>query len=308
MTTEITNQTTAANLAVAMQTAELYSKSDIVPKAFQGNAGNCFIALELAARLDASAFMVMQNMDVIHGKPGFSAKFLIGCFNSCGRFSPIGYRLKVTGEEKTVSLEVEKWEGSQGSRRKTTVKIPYTYTPTSCVAYATDLRSGAEVEGPPVSYDMALEEGWVAKDGSKWLTGMRELMLRYRAAAFMVRVTAPEISLGLPTSEEIHDTEGFEKSRNVTPRAELSDESNPFKRPAITEKQESEPISNLNQIAINLEADNIKVKEALGALLTLGVGDGKTPFSKMDDATLAHIVADWENVRNMVRQLAGGEA
>ena len=153
--------------------------------------------------------------------------------------------------------------------------------------------------------NMAKAEGWSTKSGSKWIT-MPGLMLRYRAAAFMIRVTAPEISLGLPTSEEIHDTDGFEKSRNVTPRAELSDESNPFKRPAITEQPE--PISNLNQIAINLEADNIKVKEALGALLTLGVGDGKTPFSKMDDATLAHIVADWENVRNMVRQLAGGEA
>ena len=277
MTTEITNQTTTANLAVAMQTAELYSKSDIVPKAFQGNVGNCFIALELAARMNASAFMTMQNIDVIHGKPGFSAKFLIGCFNSCGRFSAINYE-----------------EDNQDGGR--------------CRAISTELSSGKPIEGPWVSMDMAKSEGWSTKSGSKWIT-MPGLMLRYRAAAFMVRVTAPEISLGLPTSEEIHDTDGFERSRNVTPRAELSDESNPFKRPAITEQPETpEPISNLNQIAINLEADNIKVKEALGALLTLGVGDGKTPFSKMDDATLAHIVADWENVRNMVRQLAGGEA
>ena len=276
MTTEITNQTTTANLAVAMQTAELYSKSDIVPKAFQGNVGNCFIALELAARMNASAFMIMQNIDVIHGKPGFSAKFLIGCFNSCGRFSAINY------EE----------DNQEGGR---------------CRAISTELSSDKPIEGPWVSMNMAKAEGWSTKSGSKWIT-MPGLMLRYRAAAFMIRVTAPEISLGLPTSEEIHDTDGFEKSRNVTPRAELSDESNPFKRPAITEQPETpEPISNLNQIAINLEADNIKVKEALGALLTLGVGDGKTPFSKMDDATLAHIVADWENVRNMVRQLAGGE-
>ncbi len=276
MTTEITNQTTAANLAVAMQTAELYSKSDIVPKAFQGNVGNCFIALELAARMNASAFMIMQNIDVIHGKPGFSAKFLIGCFNSCGRFSAINY------EEDTL----------EGGR---------------CRAISTELSSGKAIDGPWVSMNMAKAEGWSTKSGSKWVT-MPGLMLRYRAAAFMIRVTAPEISLGLPTSEEIHDTDGFERSRNVTPRAELSDESNPFKRQAITEKPEPELISNLNQIAINLEADNIKVKEALGALLTLGVGDGKTPFSKMDDATLAHIVADWENVRNMVRQLSGGEA
>ena len=274
---ELTTNNATANLAVAMQTAELYAKSDIVPKAFQGNAGNCFIALELAARMNAPAFMVMQNIDVIHGKPGFSAKFLIGCFNSCGRFSAINYE-----------------EDDQDGGR--------------CRAISTELSSGKPVTGPWVSLNMAKAEGWSTKAGSKWVT-MPGLMLRYRAAAFMVRVTAPEISLGLPTSEEIHDTEGFEKARNVTPKAELSCEANPFERAAIEEKPKVE-LSSLAVIAGNLEADKISVKDALGALLTLGIGDGKTPFSKMDTETLDHIAADWQNVRNVVFELrkAGGAA
>jgi hypothetical protein len=35
---------------------------------------------------------------------------------------------------------------------------------------------------------------------------MPELMLRYRAATFLIRTTAPEIGMGLQTAEEVHDT------------------------------------------------------------------------------------------------------
>ena len=34
---------------------------------------------------------------------------------------------------------------------------------------------------------------------------MPELMLQYRAAAFLVRTYAPEISMGMQTEEELHD-------------------------------------------------------------------------------------------------------
>jgi hypothetical protein len=51
---------------------------------------------------------------------------------------------------------------------------------------------------------MAKNEGWSTKSGSKWKT-MPELMLRYRAAAFLIRTTAPEIGLGLYTTDELKD-------------------------------------------------------------------------------------------------------
>ncbi len=47
-------------------------------------------------------------------------------------------------------------------------------------------------------------EGWIARSGSKWKT-IPELMLTYRAAAWMVRTNAPEIAMGLPTAEEVDD-------------------------------------------------------------------------------------------------------
>ncbi len=74
-----------------------------------------------------------------------------------------------------------------------------------CVAYATDLATKETIEGPPVSIAMAKAEGWYSKSGSKWKT-LPELMLRYRAAAFFIRLYAPETTMGLHTPEELYDS------------------------------------------------------------------------------------------------------
>src|ERR1035437_501845 len=69
--------------------AKVFSGSDLVPKLYKNNIGNCVIALEMAARIGASPLMVMQNLDVIQGKPSWSSKFLIASVNACGKFSPL---------------------------------------------------------------------------------------------------------------------------------------------------------------------------------------------------------------------------
>jgi hypothetical protein len=73
-----------------------------------------------------------------------------------------------------------------------------------CYAVTTEKATGREIVGPVVSMQMAKEEGWSTKSGSKWKT-MPQLMLRYRAAAFLIRTTAPEIGLGLYTTDELQD-------------------------------------------------------------------------------------------------------
>ncbi len=65
--------------------------------------------------------------------------------------------------------------------------------------------TGEVIEGCEVTLAMAKAEGWSTKSGSKWQT-MAEQMLRYRAAAFLIRSVAPEIGMGLHTAEEILDT------------------------------------------------------------------------------------------------------
>lgn len=179
-----------------------YSRSGIVPKQFQGNPDDCFIALEMAYRMGASPMALMQNMYIVYGSPSFSSKFLIAAFNTCGRFTAIKYRM-------------------------TGVKGTDTY---GCVAYATEKATNATVESDEVTMRMAKAEGWATKTGSKWQT-MPGLMLRYRAATFLIRTTAPEITMGLPTTDELEDIgPRMGKAINVTPKAEPKPE---IPKPAI---------------------------------------------------------------------------
>jgi hypothetical protein len=74
-----------------------------------------------------------------------------------------------------------------------------------CRAFAVERESNLELVGALVTINMAKIEGWYGKSGSKWKT-MPEQMLQYRAGAFWCRTYAPEIALGMHTSEEIQDT------------------------------------------------------------------------------------------------------
>lgn len=161
---------------LAQRKAQIYAKSSLVPKEYQNNIGNVLIAENMARRMGADTLMVMQNLYVVHGKPGWSATFLIASFNSNGRFSAIKYRF--VGEANKPD-----W---------------------GCQAYCTETATGEEIEGTTITWEMALAEGWVNKAGSKWKT-MPEQMFRYRAATFLIRSTAPEIGMGLLTKEELED-------------------------------------------------------------------------------------------------------
>lgn len=168
-------------LGLIQRAGTLFSASSLVPKDYQGKAGlsNCVIALNMAARIGADPLMVMQNLYVVHGRPSWSAQFLIACLNQTGRFTPLRYR----------------WQGTEGK------------DDWGCRAYCTDKEQGIEVVGPLITIATAKKEGWYGKNGSKWQT-IPELMLMYRAAAWLVRTHAPEIAMGLPTAEESLDIAG----------------------------------------------------------------------------------------------------
>lgn len=154
--------------------AKALSESSLVPQDYRNNIANTMIALEMAQRTGSSPMAVMQNMHVIHGRPSWSSQFVIAALNSCGRFSPLRFRVTGTGDDET------------------------------CVAFAIDKSTGEELEGPAVSIRMAKEEGWYGKNGSKWKT-MPQLMLRYRSAKFFGNLYAPDILMGMSTEEEAED-------------------------------------------------------------------------------------------------------
>lgn len=157
---------------IVQRMAQAYASSDIVPQAYRGKVANCIIALQMAHRMQADPMQVMQSLYIVHGQPSWSSKFMIASFNQCGRFTALKYRFNEDRSE--------------------------------CRAYATERSTGEVLEGPAVTMAMAQAEGWSTKAGSKWKT-MPELMLSYRAAAFFIRLYAPEISMGFQTTEEVID-------------------------------------------------------------------------------------------------------
>lgn len=168
----------AEGFALLQRMATMFSSSSLVPKQFQGrdNLGNCVIALNMAQRLGADPLMTMQNLYVVYGNPGWSSKFLIAMFNQCGRYESIHY--DETGKKGT---------DTQG-----------------IIAWAKEKSTGEVIKGPEVTIKIAKDEGWFDKNGSKWKS-MPDQMLRYRAAAWFIRTTAPELSMGLQTTDEIID-------------------------------------------------------------------------------------------------------
>ena len=168
---------TSDNFIMAMQMAKALSESTIVPQTYQKNPSNCLIAIEQAQRMNISPLMVMQNLYPIQGKPSWSSKFLIASINASRKFD--------------TELQYDETKDKDGK--------PY-----SCVAWT--MKNGRRIEGMEVNMQMAKDEGWLGKNGSKWKT-MPQLMLRYRAASFFSSLNCPELTMGIYTKEEIEDND-----------------------------------------------------------------------------------------------------
>jgi hypothetical protein len=130
----------------------------------------------MSERMGCGVMAVMQNLNVIHGRPSFSSAFCTASVNTCGRFTPLMF----------------KYEGEVDTMKR------------SCRAYAKLKSTGELCEGAIVTMQMAEDEGWLGKSGSKWKT-MPELMLSYRSSTFFTRMYAPELLMGMKTEDEIID-------------------------------------------------------------------------------------------------------
>lgn len=166
----------ASGWELAQRVAKALAAASLVPQEYRDNVPNCIIALEIANRLGASPLLVMQNLYVVHGRPGWSSQFLIATFNQCGRFSAM--RFEFFGTQNTDS-----W---------------------GCRAWAIEKSTNERITGADITIALAKAEGWHTKSGSKWKT-MPQQMLMYRAASWFVRAYAPELSMGLQTRDELDD-------------------------------------------------------------------------------------------------------
>lgn len=166
----------AKSFEVALRMADCLSKSTVVPREYQGNNGNCMIAIEMASRINTSPMMVMQNLYIVNGRPAWSAQWIISMINSSHRYKT----------ELQFDFGHDKDDGGL-----------------SCTAWAEDW-NGHKVLGPKITMNMANAEGWTNKNGSKWKT-MPEVMIQYRAASFFGRMNCPDMIMGIYSKDEVVD-------------------------------------------------------------------------------------------------------
>ena len=159
-----------------LRVSQMLSQSTIVPQNYQGKPQDCFVAVEMAVRMNTSPLYVMQNLYVVKGKPSWAGQACIAMINACGKFRNV--RLVYTGEK-----------GTDGR---------------GCYLAALRLSDGQEIKGTEITMAMAKAEGWTSN--SKW-KNMPEQMLGYRAASFFARLHCPEALMGLQTYEEVIDSE-----------------------------------------------------------------------------------------------------
>lgn len=160
-----------------LKRAFFYSEinNGLVPDAFKGDYRAIFIMSQLAERMRCDLIEVLQGGYFVHGRFGWYAEFLIKRALQLGIFTAIDYE--------------QAGEIGKG-----------TYT----VRAVGTRPDGSKAYGTAVSQAMAAGEGWLRNP--KYKT-MPALMLKKRAATFLIRECAPHIMGGgaISTSDEIED-------------------------------------------------------------------------------------------------------
>lgn len=170
-----------ASFEHAQRVAKVFASSKLIPQHLQGNIADCLIALQIARRLNEEPLTVMQQIYIVNGRPGWYTSYMISRVNRSGIFKgPITWDEAGTGDGLTVTAKAILSETGEEIR------------------VAADMR-------------MAAAEGWTKNAKYK---SMPTHMLRWRSAAMLIRLYAPEVMLGMPVVEEL---ETLPPMRDVTP-------------------------------------------------------------------------------------------
>lgn len=177
----------------SLKMAETMSKSPLIPKAFQGNAASCLIALDLARRLRTNVLALFPHLYVIDSKPAFSTQFMITIVNNSGKFDRIEYE---KGVDRDVDVTITDYIHDKKESKRVTVPNVW------AIASMKERRTGRVFKSQRVDVAFAETNGWVGKPGSKWRT-MPEQMCCYRAASMLIKTVCPELLLGMSAAEDV---------------------------------------------------------------------------------------------------------
>jgi hypothetical protein len=256
--------------------AILMSKASIaIPKHLRDNPGACMAIAIQASEWQMSPFSVANKSYSVNDRLAYEAQLVNAVIL---RRAPIVGRFTVD------------YSGS-GATRRCTVSVK------------------AE-DGETLEYTSP-EFGQITVKNSPLWKSDPDQQLFYFSSRSLCRRHFPDVLLGIYTMDEMQ----FEdEPRDATPKSkfarELAEKTVETVASVEIVEPETAPETPLDIIKAKLEESGMTVAEALASLQTLGIGNGRTSFSKMDAATLEHIAADWSNVVRVFEELksAGGEA
>lgn len=178
----------ATNLQEAMQIADILSKSQMVPREYQGRPNDVLVTVQMGAELGLKPLQSLQNIACINGKPsiyGDAAKAIVEASPQC-------LYIKESFEESTMTATCITKRRGRPDETITTFS-----------------RADAEVaklwgkQGPWSQYP--------------------KRMLQMRARGFALRDTFPDLLKGLITAEEAQD---YGSEREINPRQQQQPQQN----------------------------------------------------------------------------------
>lgn len=158
---------TPQTLDEAMQFAAMISKSNIVPKDYQGNPGNVLVAVQWGMELGLQPLQAMQNIAVINGRPSIWGDAMLAIVRGSGLLESIKEEISETGAVCTIK------------------------------------RLGEDPVSREFTLDDAKRAGLNGKQGPWQLYPKR--MLQLRARAFALRDVFPDVLRGVNIAEEARD-------------------------------------------------------------------------------------------------------
>lgn len=181
-----------ASFAHHWRIAELFAASQFVPDHYKNKAGECLIAIEMAKQMREHPLMLMQATYMVKGRPGFSSAFMISRANqNAGLKSKIRWRVE---ELDPATVEASTFVNRPGGKKKETFELRNVRV----TAYATD--EHGETIDADVDTAMAVAEDWISN--TKYQS-MFVHMMKWRSAAFLVRLYMPEVMMGQLTVDEL---------------------------------------------------------------------------------------------------------
>lgn len=209
-----------SNFEMAWKTAEMISKARCIPKEFQGNPSDILVAIEFGNEIGLRPMASLQNIMIVNNKPSIYGDAMLAV---CMAFPDF-----IDCIEK---YDSEKQEASCTVKRKG--REPITKVFNKKMAEAAKLWGKVSSGGIP----------------SPWVTNP-ERMMQFRARGFALRDMFPDVLKGMPTVEEMRDSQIYETrdSNNL----EIKNTVDSMKERLKSKQMTSENILDLNKNPICL--------------------------------------------------------